>query len=247
MKLLILGTAGYHPSETRQTTCLMLPSEGIVFDAGTSFFRVREHLVTPTLDILLSHTHLDHSVGLTFLLDVLLHKATERVTVHAAADKLATIENHLFADQLFPVPPRFERRPTPPRWRLAGGVEVTAFPLDHPGGSQGYRLDWPERSLAFVTDTTSKGAESPYLDQVRGVDLLVHECNFRDEQAEFANLTGHSCVSPVLKLAAAAGVKRLVLTHFNPLETDADPVGLAAARGIFPSTLLAVDGMEIDF
>ena len=50
MKLLRLGTAGYHPNERRQTACFMLPEEGIVLDAGTGFFRVRQHLATPTLD-----------------------------------------------------------------------------------------------------------------------------------------------------------------------------------------------------
>ena len=43
MKLLLLGTSGYHPSEQRQTACLMLPEVGIVLDAGTGFFRVRQH------------------------------------------------------------------------------------------------------------------------------------------------------------------------------------------------------------
>ena len=42
MKILLLGTAGYHPSETRHTACVMLPEAGIVLDAGTGFFRVRE-------------------------------------------------------------------------------------------------------------------------------------------------------------------------------------------------------------
>ena len=247
MKLLILGTAGYHPNERRQTTCLMLPSEGIVLDAGTGFFRVRNHLATPTLDIFLSHTHLDHIAGLTFLLDVLLDKPMRRVTVHGDAAKLAAVEQHLFSPDLFPVPPTFISQPIQTGLRLECGVQVTAFPLDHPGGSLGYRLDWPDRSLAFVTDTTAKGAESSYLEHIRGVNLLVHECNFRDGQDEFAELTGHSCITPVLRLAAAARVERLVLTHYNPLDTDDDPVGLAAVSSIFPATTLGADGMAVEF
>ena len=68
MKLLLLGTGGYHPNQRRHTACLMLPEAGIVLDAGTGFFRVRQHVATPSLDILLTHAHLDHVVGLTYLL-----------------------------------------------------------------------------------------------------------------------------------------------------------------------------------
>ncbi len=67
MLLNLLGTTGYHPNERRQTACFMLPELGIVLDAGTGMFRVHDHLQTDTLDIFLSHAHLDHILGLTFL------------------------------------------------------------------------------------------------------------------------------------------------------------------------------------
>ncbi len=52
MQVVLLGTGGYHPSELRHTACVMLPELGIVFDAGTSFFRVRELLCTSNLDVI---------------------------------------------------------------------------------------------------------------------------------------------------------------------------------------------------
>ena len=48
----------------------MLPEVGVVLDAGTGFYRVREHLRTSELDVFLTHAHLDHVVGLTYLFDV---------------------------------------------------------------------------------------------------------------------------------------------------------------------------------
>jgi ribonuclease BN (tRNA processing enzyme) len=247
MKLLLLGTAGYHPNDQRQTTCLMLPEAGIVLDAGTGLFRVREHLATPTLDIFLSHAHLDHVAGLTFLLDVLHAKNVERVTVHGDGAKLAAIERHLFCQELFPVAPPYITRAVGPPLVLDCGAQVTHFPLVHPGGSLGYRLDWPDRSVAYVTDTTAAGEKSPYLPYLRGVDLLIHECNFRDGQDEFAARTGHSCATPVARLAAAAGVKRLVLMHFNPLETGDDPVGIEPIRRTFANAILGTDGLAVEF
>lgn len=246
MKLLLLGTAGYHPNERRQTTCLMLPEAGIVLDAGTGFFRVRQHLQTPTLDILLTHAHLDHVVGLTYLFTAIWGKGVERVTVHGAAVKLAAIREHLLAEELFPVPLPCQWRPLEDGELNVGGARVTHFPLPHLGGSVGYRVDGPDCSLAYVTDTTA-AADAAYIEAIRGVDLLVHECNFRDGQEAWAVETGHSCTSAVARVAQAAGVKRLVLMHFHPLDDSSDPVDLAAARAIFPATELGCDGMSVEF
>jgi ribonuclease BN (tRNA processing enzyme) len=246
MKLLLLGTAGYHPSETRHTACLMLPEEGIVLDAGTGFFRVRQHLQSPSLDILLTHAHLDHVAGLTFLLSTLFERQMERVTVYGAADKLAAVREHLLSEHLFPAPLPCEWHPLAAGPLQVGAARVTHFPLVHTGGSIGYRLDFPGRSLAYITDTTA-AADAPYVSQLAGVDLLVHECNFPDGQEAWAAKTGHSCATPVAQIASAARAKRLILTHLDPLGETTHPIDLAAMRKIFPATELGRDGMEIEW
>ena len=63
MKLNVLGTAGYHPKEGRHTTCVMVADSGLIFDAGTSMFRTPHYLSTDSVDILLSHAHVDHVVS----------------------------------------------------------------------------------------------------------------------------------------------------------------------------------------
>lgn len=246
MKLLVLGSTGYHPNDRRQTACFLFPELGVVLDAGTGMYRVRDHLVTNTLDIFLSHAHLDHCFGLTFLFDVLYEKSMERVTVHGQDQKLAAIAEHLFAPDLFPVKPPFDWSPLVHEVQLADGGRLTHFPVSHPGGAIGFRIDWPDRSLAYVTDTTAR-ADAPYVKQIRGVDLLIHECYFPDGFEALAEKTGHSCTTPVAEVAAAAGVQRLVLTHMNPLSTADDPIDIARARRIFPATEMAEDGLELDF
>ncbi len=246
MKLILLGTTGYHPNDRRHTPCMMLPEAGVVLDAGTAMFRVRDHLATATLDIFLTHAHLDHVVGLTFLLEIVYRKRVDRIVVHGREEKLQAIAEHLFSEHIFPVDPPFEMRPLADEVSLAGGGRLTHFPLEHPGGALGFRLDWPESSMAYVTDTTAR-ADAPYIEQIRGVDLLLHECYFSDADKDLAELTGHSCISPVAEVARAADVGRLVLVHINPLVTDDSTIGLDVAKAIFPATEIGVDGMELEF
>ena len=105
-------------------------------------------------------------------------------------------------------------------------------------------MDWPDRSLAYITDTTAPGN---YTEFVRGVDVLVHECYFPDELDDWARKTGHSSSSNVAKLAKAANVKRLYLVHVDPQRADDDPVQLESIRAIFPNAELAEDLMEVEF
>jgi ribonuclease Z len=246
MKLLLLGTTGYHPNDTRQTACFMLPDLGIVLDAGTAFYRVRQFLRTRELDIYLTHAHLDHCVGITYLFDVLRDRHVQRVTVHAESDKLAAIETHLLAEPLFPVRLPCDFRALAGDESLRQGGKLSYFPLDHPGGAVGYRLDWPSHSLAYVTDTTAT-ADASYLSAIRGVDLLLHECYFPDSMLNEAEITGHSIATPVAQLARSAGVGRLILVHLSPASDVSQDRILEDARREFPSVELGHDMMEVEF
>jgi ribonuclease BN (tRNA processing enzyme) len=246
MKLVLLGTTGYHPNDHRQTACFMLPEVGVILDAGTAMYRARRFLATAELDIFLSHAHLDHVIGITYLFDVLRDHPMTRVTVHAESDKLAAIDEHLFAEALFPVKLSCDFRPLDGPVALARQGRLSYFPLSHPGGAIGFRLDWPGHSLAYVTDTTAR-AEADYVEAIQGVNLLVHECSFPDAKLELAELTGHSVTTAVAQVAQRAAVGQLVLVHIDPIADEVDPLGLATARAIFPATCIGTDMVEIDF
>ncbi|MBN1910916.1 MAG: MBL fold metallo-hydrolase [Pirellulales bacterium] len=246
MKLLLLGTTGYHPNQRRHTPCMLLPECGVMLDAGTATFRAGDYLQTPELDIFLTHAHIDHIIGLTFLFNVMRAHPLDRITVHATPEKLAAVDEHLFAQDIFPVKPPYESRPLAAEVPLAGGGRLTHFPLEHQGGSVGFRLDWPDRSMAYVTDTTADPT-ADYVEHIRGVDLLLHECYYGDEDAAWAKKTGHSSTTPVAQVARTADVGRLLLIHINPRRTDDDPIGLSTARAIFPHTEIGEDLMEVEF
>ena len=227
----------------------MLPEMGIVLDAGTGMFRVRDLIETDTLDIFLSHIHLDHCIGLTFLYDVLLEKNMKRVTVHVAEEKIEPLRQHLYAESLFPVGPNFELRPL----KTAGPIELphgaapatlTAIPVVHPGGCHAFRIDWAHHSLAYVTDTTADPA-ADYVQHLLGVDTLVHECYFPDGWEDKAKLTGHSCLTSVAQVARAAKARRCFLVHINPLNESAEPLDLKTVDQVFDTLEIANDHQVI--
>lgn len=246
LKLHFLGTTGYHPNNQRQTACFMLPEIGVILDAGTGMFRARDLIQTSHLDIFLSHIHLDHSIGLTFLFDVLFGKDIQRVTVHCTDRQAEALSQHLFHKLLFPVQPEFEYRHYGDQpIELADGSQLTAFPLEHPGGAHGFRIDWPDRSLAYITDTTA-AVDAAYLNQIRGVDTLIHECYFPDGWESQADLTGHSCLTPVAHVARAAEVGKLYLVHINPLNESEQPLDLDSVAEIYSNIEIPSDQLVVE-
>ncbi len=219
-----------------------------MLDAGSGLYRMLPLIETETLDIFLSHAHLDHIVGLTYLLGILHKRPVERLRIWGEPPKLAAVREHLFDPLIFPVPLEAEWCPLAAgdRVEVGCGGRLEAFPLTHPGGSLGFHVAWPNgRSLAYVSDTVGDPA-ADYVDRIRGCGLLVHECYFRDEHHDWATRTGHTWTTRAAQVAVAAEAERLLLIHMNPFEVGDDPVGIESAQKIFPHTTIAEDGMVLE-
>lgn len=124
----------------------------------------------------------------------------------------------------------------------------------HPGGVGVFRITWRGRSLVYATDMESASSDDSRLSTfAHGADILIHDAQYTDEhyQGRLPGLPttqgyGHSTASMACHTAQAAHVQRLVLFHQSP-EYDDDRLDLieAEARGMFPNTDLAYEGMTL--
>lgn len=93
------------------------------------------------------------------------------------------------------------------------------------------------RRVAYITDTRPS---EKVVDFVRGVDLLIHESTYGDDEKDQAHQRYHSTAAQAAGIAKAAGVKKLVLTHFSSKYMRVNSL-LSEARAIFPNTVAARD------
>lgn len=124
----------------------------------------------------------------------------------------------------------------PQRGVLAAGQPVTLADGTVIDPEQVLGAPVKAKKLVIVGDTETTDGLSEH---VRDADMLVIEATFLERDAGTARDYGHLTAARAAALAAASGVKQLVLTHISGRYADNEI--LAEATGIFPDTRLAAD------
>jgi ribonuclease Z len=98
------------------------------------------------------------------------------------------------------------------------------------------------KKIVYVTDTKPCKATQT---AAAGANLLIHEATYAEKYKEQAEERGHSTALQVAKMAKAAKVNMLVLTHISARYKDPKEL-LDEARSVFKNTAIAEDGMAIE-
>lgn len=221
------------------TSCVEVTLEDetrLILDAGTGLRELGKSILPgpAQIHLLLSHTHWDHVLGLPFF-GPLWRRETEIIVYPLANDAQERFRQTitLFDEIHFPVgvddiPARFDfTKPSGNSWRI-GSATVTRIALNHPGGSQGFRIqDADGSSVCYITDNELKPpgialtSEEQLIAFTKDVDLLIHDSQYIAADMPMKVGWGHSVVDDVLELARSANPGELALFHHDPDRTDA--------------------------
>jgi len=242
------------------TPCIEIQCDDhtVIIDAGTGIrplgVKLAQEGKGKNLDLLFTHTHMDHLVGLPFFAPAYNPQNTIRFWAgHLLPERsLEGACRHLMSDPLFPVPPDvfqakvsfidFDENST---ISLTPEITVKTAPLDHPGRATGYRIEFAGKSIAVVTDTTHvpDDPNSNALKLMHDADIVIYDAMFTEEEFKDRPDWGHSTWEEGIKLANMAGSKQLVLFHHDPSRTDEEMdkiVSEASKRR--PGTIAALEG-----
>lgn len=238
------------------TPCVQLWDEEsmLMLDAGTGLIGVGHALgdARRPLTLLLSHYHWDHVHGLPFFLPFFSPGWSASVIAPAFDRVRPDWMRSLFSSPHFPI--TFSDLASPPAASFvdpepffAGGFQIRAARLLHPGGSFAYRVTGRSGDLVYATDHEFGDAaiDAALAQFASGAAALILDAHYTPEEFPRMQGRGHGTWRQCAEFAAANRVGQLWLFHHKPGRTDRDLQLIERdARRIFPATSLAVEGVE---
>jgi phosphoribosyl 1,2-cyclic phosphodiesterase len=281
MKIKVWGARGSVPAPGPEmnryggnTSCVQVTlsdGETLILDAGTGIRSLGLALSSgmPSINILLTHLHLDHIQGLMFFPPCF--KTESRITIWGPASPEASLEHRVARYISAPLSP-VEVRELPcdvsfldtpaSEWEI-GSAKIRAESVTHRGPTLGYRITDGDTNLCYIPDhepglgTALEDAESEWIsgfDLARHADLLIHDCQYTDREYPGHVGWGHSPVSDALAFGRLTEAERLLLFHHDPLHDDEfldelfdDAVSLWEGAGGAPDRIqLAAESVEVE-
>lgn len=229
MQLTVLGCSGGIGSG-RHTTCYQVDDDTLL-DAGTGITTLSLEQMARINQVFLTHSHLDHALGLPLLLDSVGDMRSAPLTVYALPEVLAILDQHLFNWKLWPdfreIPSpdnpwlRFHPVPLGSTIRL-GSREFTSLPADHVVPACAWKLSDSGGSLVFSGDTTSSEALIHALNHIPDLQHLIIETSFGNALVDIALASKHHWPDSLAHDLGRLTVHPQVwITHLKPGNEDA--------------------------
>jgi ribonuclease BN (tRNA processing enzyme) len=247
-RLVVLGGCGAWPEPGRACSGFVVEHDGfrVVLDLGYGtlprLLALLGSVTAAGLDaVVVTHDHPDHVVDLHGLLRARLYDARQEPRIplyapEAVLERIAGLEDADRAEAELV----FAWHPLPAGAYDVGPFRLESRPLPHYVPNAGVRLSAPELTVAYTGDT---GPDPALPELGRDADLFIVDATDRPRQSGAAslNLTAREAG----EAAAAAGARRLLLTHFWP-GNDRERARSAAATVFDGEVLVADEGLVVD-
>ena len=241
----------------------------VIFDGGTGLRMLGQKLLKEgplTAHIFFSHVHWDHIQGFPFFAPAFLPGNT--IHLYGGNNVSRTLEETLAGQMDYPSFPvhltelgakmTFADLEEGQVLELDAGdgekFKITTGRGNHPNGVWAYRFEYKGKSAVYATDTEHYSIVDPKLVKLaKDADILIYDSQYTPE--EYAGSAGkpgkvgwgHSTIDEAAKLANAAGVKKLVLFHHDPLQNDAAVREKERrTKEWFPNTVAAYEGLTLE-
>lgn len=268
MRVTFRGVRGSVPWAVREgishgcnTACIEVHDQAsgsiLILDAGSGIAGVQPATVSKDarpISLLLTHYHWDHLLGLPFFST--LYQPGWDLTIHTP-----TLESHdpawletIFKSPFFPVP--YDRLPNKPQVEMvrvgklsAGGFDIEALALNHPGGCLAYRIKGAGGDLVYATDHEfgNPAFDGPLASFAKGAKAIVLDSHFTPEERPHHPGWGHSDWRQCAEFASANEIGTLWLFHHKPGRSDRALADIRVeARRVFANTGTASEGTVFD-
>lgn len=240
MQLRVLGCSGSIAAGCRTTAFLL--DEEVLIDAGTGVGDLTLGELARIDDVLLSHSHLDHVLGVPLLADSVMRRRIGRppIRIHGLPETLAALRAHVFNGVIWP---DFTCLPTPQTPILSlhpfacgdvlrlGARRIEVLPALHTVPAVGFAVlgaDAAHAPWVFTGDTAPNPALWQRLRQLR-VGRLVIETAFRNDEQALAAVSRHLHPAALgRELQQLDHGVEVWVTHVKPGELEAVMAEIAA-------------------
>jgi ribonuclease BN (tRNA processing enzyme) len=241
------GTSVPHPERRPPAFLLQYEDIAVLLDCGAGSTTTMASFgvdLEQLSGILLTHTHLDHTAELIPLLFSLKNPVgpkRDHLPLWGPRGLGGFVQRVRDALGSWVSPPGLdlEINELSDRERVRiGPVTITAFYVHHGDPALAYRVDVADKTICYSGDS---GPCDALVEAARGADLFVCECGVLEQEQRDTHLDA----TQVGELAAAAGCRKVVLTHLYERVVDSDP--LARVRAAFDGeVILGADGMVFE-
>lgn len=256
MELRILGSYGGDSPNCRMTSFLVADTVAIDAGAITRALSIEEQ--KQIRHVIVTHTHLDHTATLPFLIENIFGANDEAVTIYSTKRVLANLRRHLFNNDTWP---DFSRIPNHlyPSVRFVeveagvpvkiagvpgGDITVTPVPVHHIVPTIGLLIHQNGRTLAFTSDTGPTEEIWQAMNRDENLTAVITECSFPNRLQNVADVSLHltpkTLAQELVKLTRDA---RVLIYHLKPPYVDELRQELAVTEMPHPIEELQQDGV----